>query len=466
MAMATAPAQAAENEGPFVFDSGGSGQALQIAVGLPAALADGLAPVLENLPGIALEGNDLTINLASVLAELELPLAGDQPGAVTAMADATSLTGSLAGLLDQLSGGTQCLDTPIDVVVPPGAETPLVSLKLLDAECTADEDGRVSIARSRIADLEINLAGALALLPAEASGALTDTLDEVTDTVQETVLDPLVGSVLTPVQDAINDTTGIGLDLSEAIRVPELLDLPLVSIDLLESVTTSVTEGDQVRSVSSASLAGVQLLGTICVPNTTYTSEAFATGEPGGNGYATSIPPIDLEICDTSNLAPILRLLEQEGVLGDILVNLGDGQLKPIAELLEGTGLPVQDVVDALEGLLGTLGVSTVVQGQEVNAVRSADGRQAGVGVSAFRIAVQPLHTELAGTPLEGLGVSIAGLGNDSVVAAGLAPEQPKSPEKPAPEPEPEPSLPRTGGGLAILGILALGGAFGLRRRQ
>lgn len=462
LSLAVGPATAAPEEGPYVFDSSSSGRALTVAVGLPPTLADGLAPAVQELPGVDLADGTLTISLATVLADLELPMGDQGPGTVSAAAEATSLAGSLSGLVDQLAGTAQCLDTPLDVTVPPDADVPLVSLELLQAECTADADGRQSIAASKIADLEVNLAGALALLPAEVSEQVTTSLDEVGTQVTDTVLDPLTDQVLAPVQDAVNENTGAGLDLSEAVRVPELVDLPLVSIDLIESTSRTLTEGDTVRSVGTATLSGVSLLGTVCLPDTTYTSEAFATGEPGGNGFATSIPTIDVEVCDTDTLSPVLRLLEQEGVVGDVLVNLGDGQLTPLAELLDGSDVSLRDVFDGLDGLLATLGVSTVVQGRQTNAAASEDGSSASAGVDPFSIGVAPFGDAAAGTPLDGLDVTIAGLGLDTAVAAAPAPAQ-----EAAPAPAPEPALPRTGGGAlaGLLGAIALGGAFTLRRR-
>lgn len=465
MAMTTAPAVAAESEGPYVFDAAGSGQAVSVAVGLPQAIADGLAPVLAEVPGVAIDGNELVVNLASALTELELPLVDQAPGEVSALAQATQVTGSLEGLVETVTGGPiECIDSPIDVTIPPGAETPLVSLQLLQAECVTDETGRTSVASSKVADFEVNLAGALALLPAEVSTPVTDAVDTVTEEVTAGVLDPLVEQVLTPVQDAINENLGLGVDLSEAVRVPELIDLPLVSIDLIESRTESLTEGEVVRQVSTATLAGVSLLGTVCIPDTTYRTEAFASGLPGGNDFASSIPPIDLSICETDDLSPILRLLDVDGVLGDVLVNLGDGQLKPLSELLGGAGLPTEDVLNGLDDLLATLGVSTVVQGRQTNAVKSEDGRQAGVAVEPFRVTAAPLNTFLVDTPLEGLKVELRGLTVASNVAAAPAP--PPEAEAPAPAPEP-PAMPRTGGGAlaGLLGVLAMGGAFALQRR-
>lgn len=474
LAMTVGPATAAPDEGPYVFDAAGAGQAVSIVVGLPQAVADGLEPVLVELPGIELIGNELQINLANVLGELELPLAGDVPGDVLSNVSATSLSGSLAGLVETLLGGAgTCLDTPVDITVPPGADVPLLSLQLLQAECVEDASGRVSIASSKIADLEVNLAGAIAILPAEVTEPLTDAVDTVTDTVTDSVLGPLIDSVVTPATDAINDAIGTDVDLSEAVRIPELIDLPLVSIDLIESRTEQLTAGDRITSVTTSTLAGVSLLGTVCLPDTTYRAEAFSTGVPGGNDYATSIPPIDVAICETDSLSPILRLLDVEGVVGDVLVNLGGGELQSLEELLAGTGLPVGEVLDGLDELLATIGVSTVVQGSQTDAHRADDGSSAGVAVSPFRVTVAPLANFVGGTPLEGLKVELRGLAAAANAAAAPAPVEPQAPPAPVapeapPAPEPPPAMPRTGGGalLAGLGILGMAGALNMRRRM
>ncbi len=471
VALAAGPVAAAPNEGPYVFDAAGSADAVSIVVGLPAAIAQGLEPVVSALPGIELVDNALEIDLASVVGGLELPLVDELPGTVSGLAEALPVQGSIAELVSMLAGGNplQCLDTPIDVVVPPGAETPLLSLTLLDAECSTDTEGRSSVAISQIADLEVNLAGALALLPAEVTQPLTDTVDELIATVEDTILTPLIDQVITPVQDLINENTGLGLDVTEAVRVPELIDVPIISINLIESRTESITEGALIHTVTTSTLAGVRLLGTVCLNDVTYRAEAFATGEPGGNDYMTSIPTGDLAVCDTTSLAPVLRLLEQDGVIGDVLVNLGDGQLSSLGDTLAGLGLPTDELLGALEDLLATLGVSTVVQGSERDGVRSEDGRQAGVAIDPFRITAAPLNNIAAGTPLEGLSVELRGLTVASAVAAAPAP--PPAPEEPTPAPEPAPeppvSLPRTGGGAAaaVLGLAAIGGATTLRRR-
>jgi hypothetical protein len=465
LALAAGPAAAAAGEGPYVFDSLATGEAVTIAVGLPQALADGLAPVLGQVPGVTLEGNELQIRLASALAEMELPLVDNAPGDVLVGSDAFSLTGSLAGLVEQITGSLSCIDSPLDIVIPPGAETPLVSAKLLQAECVKDAAGRLSLANTKIADLEVNLAGALALLPAEVTGPLIEGLDTLTSTIEESVLAPIVDDVLTPIQEQLSAIVGTEIDLSEAVRIPELIDLPLVSIDLIETTTQTVTEGALIRSVATSTLAGAQLLGTVCLPDTTYRAESFVTGEPGGNDYSTAIPTVDVSICETTTLSPILRLLETDGVINDVLVNLGGGQLKPLGDLITDTGLP-GELVDGLEELLATLGVSTVVQGRAVDGVRSDDGKEAGVAIQPLRIAVAPLGQYQVGTPLEGLSVAV-GFGDLNVRAAGDVAPAPAPAPPPAPAPEPPVNLPRTGGGAvaAILGLAAIGGAVTLRRR-
>lgn len=478
-ALAAGPAMAAPAAAPYAFDSAGTGQALEIVVGLPVAVADGLAPVLQNLPGIELVGSELQISLAEVVADLERTGGATMTGS----SDAFSITGSLDGLIETLAGDVRCIDSPLDVSIPPGAVTPLVAFSLLQAECVTDADGGLSLASAKVADLEVNLAGAIELLPVDIAQPLTDAIDEVSTTVTDSILTPLIDQVLTPIQDAVSEILGTEVDLSEAVRVPELIDLPLVHVELLESRTESTTIDGVIRNVSSSTLAGVSLLGTICLPDTTYRTEAFSTGLPGGNDYSASIPTIDVEICDTTSLSPILSLVEAQGVLADVLVNLGGGELQPLAEVLENASLPVEDLFDGLEDLLATVGVSTIVQGSILSSNRAADGSTAGVEVAPFLISVEPLVNFVAGTPLEGLGVALRGLPVGSAVGAAPAPVVPETPDPPAPNPAAPPvapapapnpapeapvSMPKTGGSpfAALLGALAIGGSLALRRRR
>lgn len=484
IALAAGPAMAAPAAAPYAFDSAGTGQALEIVVGLPVAIADGLAPVFQGLPGIELVGNELQISLSEVVADLERSAGSNTSGS----ADAFSIRGSLEGLIEMLAGDTRCIDSPLDVSIPPDAATPLVSFSLLQADCVTDADGGRSLASAKVADLEVNLAGAIELLPAEITAPLTDAIDQVTVTVEDSILNPLIEQVLTPIQDALSDALGTEIDLAEAVRVPELIDLPLVHVDLLESRSESTTIDGVIRNVSTSTLAGVSLLGTICLPDTTYRTEAFSNGLPSGNDYSASIPSIDVEICDTTTLSPILSLVEADGVLADVLVNLGGGELQPLAEVLENASLPVEDLFGGLEDLLATVGVSTIVQGSVLSSNRAADGSSAAVEVAPFRISVKPLANFVGGTPLEGLGVELRGLAVGSGAAAAPAPIDPPKPpapdpdptvppapnptNPPAPAPQPAPevpvNMPKTGGSpfAALLGSLAIGGSLALRRRQ
>jgi hypothetical protein len=451
MAMTIGPAAAAPNS-PYVFDSLGSAHALKLTVGLPEALADGLRPVLE-APGVELVGNTLEISLSGVLTELAQPLEDGSPGALRAVANADTLAGSLDGVI----GAVSCLDNPINVTIPPDAANPFVSMRLLQAECVTDEAGRLTVAASEVADVKVQLSGLLALLPDELTDPLTGALDQIIEELDGNLLDPLRGG-LGQLQDGINEQLGLDVDLTEAVRIPELIDLPLVSIGLLRSESRSFVDGDAIRSVSSATLAGVSLLGTICIPDITYSSEAWSTGLPGGNGFTTSAPTVDLSICDTATLSPILRLLETGGVINDIFVNLGSGELRPIGEVLDDSGLPLSELLNNLDALLAELGVSTIVQGVG-SGDASADGRTASAAVTPFVVRVDVLGANAVGTPFEGLSVGIAANDNGAQVAA--------APEPPADEPF-EPALPRTGAGAlaTMLGVLAMGGALALRREH
>jgi hypothetical protein len=471
IALVAGPAAAAPAEGPHAFDSLASGTGLTLTVSLPPTLADALAPVLGSLPGITLDGANLDISLAQTLAELELPLTANGLGEVTSVATASSVDGSIKGFIETLTGGpVECLATPLAVSIPEGATTPLVAFDLLQAECTQDAAGRLSIASSKIADLEVNLAGALELINtipggAEITGALEGAVDELSTVVEEQVF-PAIGQVLTPVQDAVSEAIGTDINLDEAMRIPEVFDVPLLSIKLLETVSTTETAGDLVKAVSSTTIAGVQLIGTVCLPDVTYRAESFTNGQPGGASYATSIPTIDVGICDTTLLETILRLEEAEGVINDVLVNLGGGQLKPLAEVLAdvNSDLPLADILAGIEDLLSTLGVTSIVQGSQASPYAAEDGSKAGVNIDPLRIGVQPFGQLAAGTELENVGVMLtAGRQQTGVQAANVNEAVPAA----APAPDAPVNMPKTGGGAAaaLLGVLAMGSAAALRKR-
>lgn len=472
IALVAGPAAAAPAEGPQAFDSLASGTGLTLTVSLPPTLADALSPVIDSLPGITLDGANLDIALAQTLAELELPLVASGAGEVTSIANASSVDGSIKGFIETLTGGpVECLASPLAVSIPEGADTPLVAFDLLQAECTQDAAGRLSIASSKIADLEVNLAGALELvntLPGgtDVTGALEGAVDQVTAVVEDTVF-PAIGGVLETVQDTVADTTGLDVDLTEALRVPEIFDVPLVSIKLLETVSTTETAGDLIKAVSSTTIAGVQLIGTVCLPDVTYRAESFTNGQPGGASYATSIPTVDVGICDTDLLETVLRLKEAEGVVNDVLINVGSGELRPLAEILKDVNadIPVDQLLGSLEDLLSTLGVTSIVQGSQVDAFAAEDGSESRVSVDPLRIGVQPFSQLLQGTEAEnelgGVGVGLTvGRQQTGVQAAEIETVAAPAPDAPV-------NMPKTGGGAAaaVLGVLAMGSAAALRKR-
>ncbi|MDP8960289.1 MAG: hypothetical protein M3N32_01475, partial [Actinomycetota bacterium] len=124
------------------------------------------------------------------------------------------------------------------------------------------------------------------------------------------------------------------------------------------------------------------------------------------------------------------------------------GQLAPLRELLES--------------ILNMVGLD-IAQAKETE-LAAADGSHALARTEAVAISLSPLQG-LAGQEVGGLNVALSMLPTQAEVRADNAAPAQAKPRAPAVQrPAPSKSLPRTGGGLAILGGLALGGAFALRR--
>jgi len=463
------PAPAAETtktEHPEFYQGVSDASTLQLVVGLPGQiiepLSDALAPVLEGL-GITLADNKLTIDLSLATADINRLVKADALG----VAEALPLGGSLQGLIESLTGPLACLDSPIDIAIP-DENVPLVSLKLLQANCDDDPTDGIVSSTTKVADLKVDLKGLLALLPAE----LAETVDGALETLENDLLTPVIGGVndlLGQVGDALEPIVGQPLQIDDIITVPDFINesFGLLEIGLIEATTTSVFNGEFVTSQSSTTVAGIRLLEMICVvtdnatEGTTFVAETLANGE--STDWDTTVPAITLGVCgDEDSLArSILQLTDVGGVLGDILVNV-TGENLSLIELLEDSPIPLSDLLEQVDGLLAQLGIGTVLAGSTELIEQTDDF--VSVAVRPAAITVDPLNGALDGTPLEGLGIDLFVGANQSTSFAALGEVSNVTPPQPEPE---EPNLPKTGGGVIalVLGSLAIGGSALLRRR-
>jgi hypothetical protein len=455
------PVQGAE-EGPDFYQGVANSSTLKLAVGLPAVIADLVGPILEPA-GITLEDNALVIDLSLANVDLEKLSEADAAGKAGALA----VSGSLAGLVETLAGDAlNCLDVPIDIAVPPNVEHPLLSLTVLPTECDDDPSDGVVSSRTKIADLSIDLRGVLETLPPELAQAIDDAVTEVEDQV----LTPVVGVVndlLNTVGDTVEPVLGEELELGVLKPLDLISELPLVDIGLIEAETISVFDGASVTSTSSTTVAGVQVLNTLCIladdatEGTTFVANAAATGK--STDYSTVIPNITVGICgDNGGLdRTLIKLVEDLGILPDVLVNLDGENEVTLVEYLSNSDLPLSDILEQVDQLLVDLGFWTVLAGSEN--LRSQNDQFVDVAVDPASVQFLPLGNvvSFAGTPLDGLSVNLY-VGANQATAFGAVQAASPSPPQPA-----EPNLPKTGGGVMALlfGSLAIGGAALLRRR-
>ena len=217
------------------------------------------------------------------------------------------------------------------------------------------------------------------------------------------------------VSDAVGQLTGVlnSLPLADLVQVGEL------RADLFTDLVEQVTETDGVVT----STAGFTLLD-LAIPSITL-DPSQVTDALGGLGLPDVLGPVEDVLGD---LQDGLTTLQGLGVVGaDTLLTTVTGTLAAV-DAPDG----LTDTVDAVAALL--------------------DGLQLGDLGSL---------TEQIATP--GLELLI-----DPVATATFAPAADGGTAAPAPTPAPapQPTLPSTGGGLALLGVLALAGAGSLRRRR
>jgi MYXO-CTERM domain-containing protein len=251
-----------------------------------------------------------------------------------------------------------------------------------------------------------------------ADGAIRITLDiplleELLGDLLRAVLEPVLGSLqelLAPVADA-------------AAEIPELG--PLVA-DLLAS-------GDL-----GALLAG-PLLDVGVAPGSAAAIGEFATGDLEG-AAEPALVALDGALFDLPVLAGLDDLLDDAArELDDAL--LAELRSSPLADLVAVELLPADVEDDEIGGLSGIRATSGTASVQVLGVLEEE------AGGALFDLDVAPATAGV------GLGAE--------VVPAGPEP----TPATPTPTPTPA-SLPVTGGSAAIVGLLALGAAAALRRRD
>lgn len=369
----------------------------------------GLAEQLDEQIGAALRGlvdplaDECDIQVAELLADA--PLLGELP--------LDQLTGPLDDIVDQLEGQLpvvcELLQTIVDVLAGEGGVISGGGLSgVLDGTAGVIELTLLQTTSSVEAD------GTTVSADARPNGAvelsvnlpLGDALQEGLEDILTSLTEGLLGELGAPVHDEL----GLSPDDPAGDLAAQILGAEGIS-GLLDG----------------------QLLGVTLTPGRAAASVAQSSG---GVNEVVAEPAI---VALGGSIFELPPLADLDATLNDVAGQLDESLLaalrdSPLADLVSVTLLPASTdttaTVAGLPGATASSGAATV----ELLAV--ADG---------------------------GIVVEVS----PATAAAGAAERVGQAPDAPpaAPKPQPDP-LPRTGGGLALAGVLALAGAAALRRRS
>lgn len=439
----------AEAEGATVF------------VGLPAELAEGLAPLLDGLGAagsIETDGGTLSgirIDLAQVQADLERAARGED------------ISSSSSALLTNLVLGSDAADQPgaceggpAEVALPPDATTPLITLTVLGVDCEQSDER--AFAEARIVGLDIRLAALLEQgLPQEFDDGAQQLVDELNAQLLAPVSEGLC-EIIDPVFAAILGTEPCAAEEEPLLQLrnPFDVDVPVVDLDAVGATAEVTQDGESVTATATSTFTGLNILGVSCVggdePPLQFTSTATSDGATATRDAAA--PSLALGLCQSEQ--SLLRILLGEGPLGDVAVfeqvvqdELFDGQL--------------QQVFDGVDQLLTQLNTEAITQGEAV--LGEIEGAGTTARTDPFVVASTIPLSGLPGlgdTPLGDIAVIVVGgateVGVNALPATQVLDDPPVESTPVTPS-----QLPRTGAGAgALLGLAALGAAAALRRRD
>lgn len=438
-----APSVSAAPAGPDQFAGLALAKALDLEVTLPS--------------GLAVPAGSIEQLISQTLTEL------DSQGKIAAKSILAS--GALLNESLSFSGGKKS-----DTKQIAAQDLGIVKVGLGTMKYEADAEKGVTRALSELANLKVGL----------SQSDAQDLIDDVMKRLEDLVGTP--GSTATPgslnkVLEDIEKQANLELPPGQEIdipplslkdvapvvvptgvpQLPEVSDLTnLVSIKKLWSETSTLTEAasDAIISTSEAGVIDMSLLGgLVTVPEYVFSSVAKTNGKPGGAKAEAVTRKLAVQLTGNDVISiegDTLTVGGEEVDLGDLDL---DAQLAQLNELLGS--------------ILKIVGLD-IEQAKETE-VAAADGSHALASTDALVISLSPLNVLRGGTEnpaAGGLNVALSLLPTESEVRAGnVAPvAQPRPPA--AIGRQPQPSLPRTGAGsvAVLLGGLALGGAFALRR--
>lgn len=376
-----------------------------------------------------------------------------------------------------------------DIQIPPsqtGLDASVLNGSVGDllAQVTA---GPVVDADASLAEVDVTLVNAIALLPDELRGPLTDalvavidevnsTLDGTTGTLSDTVKDTadevegtLAGSPLgdTLADAGIIDEGGVvddGTDLSTSV-LDALGEIEVVSpvtntlatmADVQSGTSSERGDGDVVSADAHSLIESVSVLGGfLSVDAIDLQSHSEAAGTDGSADFSGSCSLVDLRLGDAAGVS----------LDGTTLYVEVDGEPVPVP-------VETQETIDTLKGevdsLLAQAGISVELCSDTKAATGAGtgsaaeDGTSASHSVSAFIVTIEP--TVPTGVDVSALGLdegdSLFKVVLDPTVQTAVSAEQAQAVPT---------ALPRTGAGVlgtVLSGLALAGGAFAVRRRM
>jgi hypothetical protein len=437
---------------PDVFGGTAQGTAIHLEINLPQAIPTNV-PVLGGITSLVQDISFTEGNTAKGISPT-----------TTSVAKAVLGNGNVVALSDLLNLKVQSsLDgqhEASDAILAQDLGLLKVGVGQITSSVAPDSatSALTSTSSSSLLNLRVGLAG-LPELPVKADlndviGTLNDTVDSTQGSVTQVVdnalatLDEATQGAAAPVVEQVNAVKAQLTTLLDSLQetIANLsADTALVDLGLLKSTENITRAGSMVTAKATSEVGGLSILGGLVSLDAVKTeSVSSANGTKGAAAADTLTTILGLKVADVLDLK-----LTSKGLEGTLLGN----QLPDVAKDA------VQTVIDAVNGVLTTAGV-TIVNGQTDKVVDPA-GKFARSSSEGVGIVVNPLK---AAKPLVMVQLVPAG----TAVNADHTKKNVNTPKVPLVKTPTEKTHPRTGVELPLFAILGTGlaGAALINRRR
>jgi len=428
---------------PDVFGGTAKGTSIHIEINLPQAIPT-TVPVLGGITQLTqdisfVEGNTAK-GLTPTTTSVAKAVLGN--GNVVALSDILGLT-----VQSSLDGKQSASDAIL------AQNLGLIDLGVGEISSSVAPDtattGLTSSSSSSLAKLHIGLAG-LPNLPIKADlNQVVETLNTTVDTAQGSVneavnnaisiLDEATAGAAAPVLQQVEAVKKQLTDLLDALqkKIGNLnADTALVALDVLKATEDITRTGSMVTAKATSEVAGLSILGDLVTLKGVKTeSVSSANGTKGAAAADTLTSIAELKVADVLDLK-----LTTSGLEGTVLGN----SLPDVAKDA------VQDVIEAVNGVLATAGVQ-IINGKTESVV-DPSGKFARSSSEGVGIVVNPLK---AAKPLVLVQLVPAG----TAVNAAHAPKTTTkvNPPKVQPPTQTKTPLARTGAELPLFALIGTG---------